>query len=41
MVIEPMMLTLNIHHLKQDPISDNGYIGHLEFHSTLGIPEHV
>ena len=41
MVIEPMMLILNIRHLKQDPISDNGYTGDLLFQSSSGIPEHV
>ena len=36
-----MMLTLNIHQLKQAAISDNGYIEDLVFQSTLGTPEHV
>ena len=40
-MIEPMVSILNIHHLKKDPISENGYIGDMVFSSTLGTPESV
>ena len=40
-MIEPMVSILNIHHLKKDPISGNGYTGDMVFSSTLGTPERV